>query len=167
MVYRKFLTYKFYLHVDISYLIIITVLIQTMQIFNLKIHKTFEKKSQRIHASEECQLCVKSTGLSHYIFPSSSFILALLLSFNFLFLCTKQSKQRARETVQVKPLETQERCRQESHYLLIGFVHIPPMDHLGNLLPSILVAISIKVNISFQQMDCKLVATQTLTSNAR
>lgn len=105
MVYSKFLTYKFYLHVDISYLIIITVLIPTMQIFNLKIHKTFEKKSQRIHTSEECQLCVKSTGLSN-IFPSSSFILALLLSFNFLFLCIKQSKQRARETVRVKPLET-------------------------------------------------------------
>lgn len=99
MVYSKFLTYKFYLHVDISYLIIIKVLIPTMQIFNLKIHKTFEKKSQRIHTSEECQLCVKSTGLSHYIFPSSSFILALLLSFNFLFLCVKQRQQRARETV--------------------------------------------------------------------
>lgn len=99
MVYSKFLTYKFYLHVDISYLIIIKVLIPTMQIFNLKIHKTFEKKSQRIHTSEECQLCVKSTGLSHYIFPSSSFILALLLSCNFLFLCVKQCQQRARETV--------------------------------------------------------------------
>lgn len=105
MVYSKFLTYKFYLHVDISYLIIIKVLIPTMQIFNLKIHKTFEKKSQRLHTSEECQLRVKSTGLSHYIFPSSSFILALLLSFNFLFLCIKQSQQRARETVKVKTLE--------------------------------------------------------------
>lgn len=106
MVYSKFLTYKLYLHMDIFYLIIIKVLIPTMQIFNLKIHKIFEKKSQRIHTSEECQLCVKSTGLSHYIFPSSSFILALLLSFNFLFLCIKQSQQRSRETVRVKPLET-------------------------------------------------------------
>lgn len=105
MVYSKFLTYKFYLHVDISYLIIIKVLIPTMQIFNLKIHKTFEKKSQRIHTSEECQLHVKSTGLSHYTFPSSSFILALLLSFNFIFLCIKQSQQRARETARVEPLE--------------------------------------------------------------
>lgn len=43
MVYSKFLTFKFYLHVDISYLIIIKVLIPTMQIFNLKIQKTFEK----------------------------------------------------------------------------------------------------------------------------
>lgn len=105
MVYSKFLTYKFYLHVDISYLIIITVLIPTMQIFNLKIHKTFEKKSQRIHTSEECQLCVKSTGLSQLHISLIVFHFSLVVVF-FLFLCIKQSKQRARETVRVKPLET-------------------------------------------------------------
>lgn len=138
-----------------------------MQIFNLKIHKTFGRKSQRIHTSEECQLCVRALVLTTKYLPSSSFVLALLLSFIFLFLCIKQSQQRARETDKVKPLERQERCRQESCYLLIGFTHIPPTDHLGNLLPSILVAVSIRVNISFQQMDCKLEATQTLMSNAQ
>lgn len=55
---------------------------------------------------------------------------------------------------------------QKSHYLLIGFVHIPPMCRLGHLLPSILLASSIWVNSSFQQMDCKLEAAYALMNKA-
>lgn len=54
-----------------------------MQIFNLKIHKTFGRKSQRIHTSEECQLCVKSTGLSHQILSLIVFCFSFVVLFFF------------------------------------------------------------------------------------